>query len=280
MSQPVVDRPRGLALTALVAGWVPAVLVADSAGGGRSYPVQCLLGLATWLLLLVLLRRETPLVRSQVAVVVVFATAIELTFSGLLHTYDYRLHEQVFWARVPQFVPPGHGLVYLAALGAGRDRWVRRHGRLLVRLTLLAGASYAGWGLLGSGRRDVLGLLWFGCLAWFLLRGRQPLVYVGAFVVVSWLELLGTGLGVWTWAAHSPTGLIPMGNPPADAAGGYGFFDAAALLVGPWLAARWSRPPRRADSSSYQPAALATIASRSVQAGDQPSSVEISVGSA
>jgi hypothetical protein len=172
---------------------------------------------------------------------VVYATLIEFTFSGLLRVYEYRLHEQDFLARVPQFVPPGHGLVYLAALTFGRDLWVRRHGRILVRAVLVAGAGYAAWGLLLATRLDVLGVLWFGCLVWFVLRGRQPLVYVGAFVIVTWLELPGTGLGTWAWAHHSPTGLIPMGNPPADAAGGYGFFDAAALLFGPAVVRLYDR---------------------------------------
>jgi hypothetical protein len=197
-----------------------------------------------------LLRREDVLTRAQVAVVVAYATLIEFTFSGLLHVYDYRLHEHAFLARVPWFVPPGHGLVYLAALCFGRDPWVRKHAKSLVSLTLVIGAGWAVWGLALAPRRDVLGALWFGCLVWFLLRGRQPLVYVGAFIVVSWLEFLGTGLGTWTWATHSPTGIIPMGNPPADAAGGYGFFDAAALFVGPWLAC--------------QAAAVRTMSSRSV----------------
>jgi hypothetical protein len=231
-----------LRTTGVVAGWVPLMLVADR---HATYLEQCGLGLLTWVLLLVLLRTQNTLTRSQVAVVVVYATLIEFVFSGLLHVYDYRLHEQAFFARIPQFVPPGHGLVYLAALTFGRDPWVRRYGRVLVRVVLVAGCGYALWGLFLATRLDVLGVLWFGCLVWFLLRGRQPLVYVGAFLVVTWLEILGTGLGTWAWAHHSPTGIIPMGNPPADAAGGYGFFDAAALWIGPAVARVMRRIARR-----------------------------------
>jgi hypothetical protein len=238
---------RPLATTVVVVAWVPLILLADR---GSSYAQQCGLGVATWVLLIALLRRESALTRAQVAVVVAYATVIEFVFSGLLHVYDYRLHEHTFLARVPWFVPPGHGLVYLAALCFGRDRWVREHGKVLVRMALVAAAGYATWGIAFSSRPDVLGVMWFGCLVWFLLRGRQPLVYVGALVVVTWLEFLGTGLGTWAWAHRSPTGIIPMGNPPADAAGGYGFFDAAALVLGPWLAC--------------QAAAVRTIFSRSV----------------
>jgi hypothetical protein len=208
--------------------WLPLVLVADR---GADIWVQRGLGLLTWLLLLTLLRREAPLVRAQVAVVVAFATAVEYTFSPLLHVYVYRL------GNVPAFVPPGHGLVYLCALAIGRSLWVRRREQALVTLTVLAGGAYATWGLLVSDRPDVLGVFWYLCLVGFLavggLAGRSRTLYVGAFVVVTYLELLGTRLGTWAWATHDPTGLVSIGNPPSGAAGGYGWFDLAAVLAGP-----------------------------------------------
>ena len=227
-----------MGVTAIVLAWIPLLLGVDHF---CSYAGQLLLAVVTWLLLAALLRRQDGATRVQVAVVVVFASLIEWVFSAGLHVYDYRLHERAFVLRVPPFVPPGHGLVYLAALCFGRSPWVQERGKLLVRSVVVAGGVYAAWSLLLSGRTDVLGVLWFGCLLGFLRRGRQPLVYVGAFVVVTWLELWGTGLGTWAWARYSPTGLIPMGNPPADAAGGYGFFDAAALWLGPAVTALFGR---------------------------------------
>jgi hypothetical protein len=205
---------------------VPLVLVLDR---GADIWWQRALGLGTWLLLAWLLRRETPLVRAQVAVVIAFATAVEYTFSPLLEVYVYRLDN------VPAFVPPGHGLVYLCALALGRTAVVQRRLTPLVVATVLAGAAYAGWGLLVSDRLDVLGALWFGCLLGFLRWGRSVTLYVGAFAVVTYLELLGTWLGTWEWQAHDPTGLIPIGNPPSGAAGGYGWFDLAAVLAAPAL---------------------------------------------
>src|SRR3954454_1435429 len=206
--------------------WVPLVLLLD---GGAGLAEQRALGAGTWVLLLALLRREAPLVRAQVAVVVLFATAVEYTFSPLLEVYVYRLHN------VPAFVPPGHGLVYLCALAIGRAAFVHSRRRLLVSLTVVVGGGYAVWGLLLSGRPDVLGALWFLCLLGFLCWGRSRLLYVGAFVVVTYLELLGTQLGTWTWQTHDPTGLVAIGNPPSGAAGGYGWFDLAAVLGAPVL---------------------------------------------
>jgi hypothetical protein len=226
---------------AVVLTWIPVVLLLDR---NATMTQQRLLGIGTWLLLLALLWREDSKTRAQVAVVVAFATAVEYCFAGWLGVYVYRLHD------VPWFVPPGHGLVYLGALAIGRSSYVVQRGRWLIPATLAVAGSYALWGLAFSGRRDVLGAFWFGCLALFMLKGRQPtrsrersqnnLVFVGAFLVVTYLELLGTGLGTWTWQVRDPIfGVVAMGNPPSGAAGGYGFFDAAALLLAPRLIERF-----------------------------------------
>jgi hypothetical protein len=217
-------------IPAVVLAWIPLVLVLDR---GASMDQQRLLGVGTWLLLAALLARQDVRTRLQVGVVVVFASAVEYTFAGWLGVYVYRLHD------VPWFVPPGHGLVYLGALAMGRSELFARNGRWLVPATLTVAGGYAAWGLFLSGRRDVLGAFWFACLALFLLRGRNPLVFVGAFLVVTYLELLGTRLGTWTWQVRDPIlGIVAMGNPPSGAAGGYGFFDAAALWAAPRLVAR------------------------------------------
>jgi hypothetical protein len=225
-------------VVAVVIGWITVVLVLD-ADGGRW--LQRLLGLATWAALGALLTRAAPLVRVQTMVVVAFATAVEFTFSPLLGIYTYRFHN------VPMYVPPGHGLVYLAALAIGALTLVRAQQAQLRVLVVALGAGYATVGLVGSGRTDVLGAFWYACLIGFLFLGPSVGLYLGAAVVVTYLELLGTSLGTWVWQPHDPTGLVSIGNPPSGAAGGYGWFDLAALLAGPRLLA-WCRSWRTADS--------------------------------
>jgi hypothetical protein len=217
---------RDARVAAIVLIWVPAVLLLDRGAGIWS---QRLLGLLTWLLLAALLRAESPLVRVQVAVVVVFATVVEYTFSPLLEVYVYRLDN------VPAFVPPGHGLVYLCALALGRTETFRRHRAGLIAATIAVGGCYAGWGLLVSERPDALGAFWYACLVLFLVFGRSQTLYVGAFVVVTYLEVIGTWAGAWEWQAYDPTGIVSIGNPPSGAAGGYGWFDLAAVLSAPAL---------------------------------------------
>ncbi|MEO8108061.1 MAG: hypothetical protein ABI720_12160 [Actinomycetes bacterium] len=216
----------------MVLAWIPVTLGLDH---GASPLQQNLLGVMTWLLLAGLLLRENITVRMQTAVVIIFATLVEYTFSPLMEIYTYRFDN------VPAFVPPGHGLVYLAALCMGRSSFFRAHARALVTLTVVLGGFYALWGVSPlAPRTDVLGLFWYGCLLGFLAFGRSRLLYVGAFVVVTYLELIGTWWGTWAWQPYDPTGLVSMGNPPSGAAGGYGWFDLVAITVAPTLVRWWS----------------------------------------
>ncbi len=229
--------PRDGVLAATVLAWVVVVLGLDT---GASLTQQRLLGLGTWALLLGLLRGEGRVTRVQVGVVVAFATVVEYVFAGWLGVYVYRLEN------VPAFVPPGHGLVYLCALALGRGAWAQHHARALLTAALVALGGWAVWGVTLSSRPDVLGLFWFGCLllfVWTRRAGGSPaaMVYAGAVLIVSYLEIVGTSLGTWAWQPHDPTGLVSIGNPPSGAAGGYAWFDAAALAAAPWLLARWDR---------------------------------------
>lgn len=227
--------PTPLLVTGVL-GWVTVVLLVDA---HSTLAVQGVLGLVTWCVLAAMLARESPLVRVQTAVVVVFASLVEYTFSPFLGVYLYRFDN------VPAYVPPGHGLVYLAALAIGRTIWVRTHARALAGGVAVVGGCWASYGMFLAARPDVLGAFWFGCLLAFLRWGPSRGLYVGAFLVVSYLELLGTGLGTWAWQEHDPTGLVPIGNPPSGAAGGYGWFDLAALLLGPAILAAGTTVSRR-----------------------------------
>ena len=232
-----VSRPLPApVVVGMVLGWITFVLVVDAHG---SITTQRLLGAGTWSVLASLLLRETPLVRTQIAVVVVFATLVEYTCSPLLGVYLYRFHN------VPAYVPPGHGLVYVAALAIGRSAFVRAHLRTLVSLVLVFGGGWALYGVTLASRPDALGAFWFLCLLGFLRWGPSRGLYVGAFLVVSYLELTGTSLGTWAWQPHDPTGIVSIGNPPSGAAGGYGWFDLAALLLAPALLCRGTALTRR-----------------------------------
>lgn len=226
----------------IIAAWIPITLLLDTAATPGQ---QWLLGLLTTALLVGLSLAHPALVRWQVGIVVAFATVIELVFSGWLGVYEYRL------GSVPAYVPAGHGLVYLAALDFGQWRWAQRHQRVLVRGTVVAVVAVALYALAGT-RQDMLGAFWALCLLGFLRWGRAPLLFVGAFWVVSWLEVLGTRWQVWTWQPYDTIlGWVPMGNPPSVAAGGYGWFDLVAVAGAGWLALRLQPWFKRLSTSSW-----------------------------
>jgi len=254
---------RQLVRVVAVLGWITVTLYVDATA---TPALQVFLGVATWLLLIGLLAAESSLVRVQVAVVVAFATVVEYTFSQGLEVYVYRLDH------VPSYVPPGHGLVYLGALAFARIGWSQRNeGWLLVG----AGAAVTGYALFGlspwAPRADVLGAFWAACLVAFMLWGRSRLVYVGAFVVVTYLELVGTTWGNWTWGTHDPTGLVAIGNPPSGAAGGYGWFDLAALVAAPMVLRGWrvvSARARGAQETEYL-TVQQTVGAQGIAAGQR-----------
>jgi hypothetical protein len=254
-AKPAGQRLDPLA-AAVILAWIGLVLLAASVPvpDGAEPVRQLVLGGATWGVLVVLLRRETPLVRVQTLVVVALATCVEYTFSPLLQAYTYAI------GTVPLFVPPGHGLVYLAALTLGRSVLVGRYRRPLVAATVLVGCAWAAAGVLGiAGRHDVLGAFWLVCLLGFLAWGPNPGLYVGAFVVVSYLELAGTAFGIWHWAPTDPVlHVIGQGNPPSGAAGGYGWFDLWALLLAPRLLAGWRSGTRPQDPKTLSTASCST----------------------
>jgi hypothetical protein len=157
--------------------------------------------------------------------VVLFATAGEITGSLIWGVYTYRLHN------LPLFVPPAHGIVYLSGLAlVGIVR-----GRVLVAV---AAAIAIGWGVAGVTvlpRADAAGAIGVVLLCVYLWRGRARATYAGVFLVVAALELYGTSIGTWRWAATVPGLGLSQGNPPSGVASGYVWFDVMALLVAPWL---------------------------------------------
>jgi hypothetical protein len=212
-------------VAATVAGWLALGLALDDGGGADR---QRLIGAATWLLLLVLVRREQRATQVQVATLVVLATLLEYSASPLLGLYTYRLHN------VPAFVPPGHGLVYLAAVLVGRSPTVTRRPWIPL-LALAVATAWAVGGLILPEHPDTLGAVLYLSFAVFILRGRAPGVYAAAFALTAALELYGTHLGTWAWAAQDPTGLLSAANPPSGIPGGYCWLDFYALALAPPL---------------------------------------------
>jgi len=216
-----VRRPALVTLT-ITSAWAIGGLWLDGQVGRTG---QLVLGVLTAGVLAGLLALHTPAVRVQALGVCVIATCGEVVGSLIWGLYDYRLEN------LPAFVPPGHGLVYLAGfslatLCAGRS-WA---------LLAVASVGAATWGIGGLTvlpARDLAGAVGCAFLLVVLLKTRRP-VYAGVFLAVAVLELYGTALGTWTWASSVPGLGLSQGNPPSGVASGYVVFDVLALSLAAW----------------------------------------------
>jgi hypothetical protein len=86
------------------------------------------------------------------------------------------------------------------------------------------------WGISGIPEQgDSVGALLFCVFLAYLFKGRSPMVYLAAFFITTWLELIGTAVGTWKWASIDPVLSLPQGNPPSGVAAWYCLVDAVAM---------------------------------------------------
>jgi hypothetical protein len=176
------------------------------------------------------LRGEDREIRMQVLVAVAFTTVGEYVASVCMGGYIYRFEN------VPAYVPFGHGMVYLTSIALARSGLFLRHARAIVTTVVLVGGAWSIWGISGYAERgDSGGALLFCVFLVCLFRGRSPLVYLAAFFITTWLEILGTAAGAWKWADVDPVFGLSQGNPPSGVAVWYCLVDAVALSGGPLL---------------------------------------------
>jgi hypothetical protein len=185
---------------------------------------QQLLGALAWIFLGALLLGESRETKVQVIIAVIFATVGEHFASLYMGGYTYRFEN------VPAYVPPGHGMVYLTAVALARSGLFIRHPKKIALVVIGVWGAWSLWGISGYPERgDAVGALLFSIFLVWLLIGRSPMVYLAAFFITTWLELLGTAVGAWHWAAVDPLLGWPQGNPPSGVGAWYCLVDAVAI---------------------------------------------------
>ena len=196
--------------------------------GSASKEMQNLLGVIAWIFLFGLLIGENREVRMQVVVAVAFATAGEHFASIYMEGYTYR------FGNVPLYVPPGHGMVYLTAVALSRSRFFLVNARKLAVFVIATGGLWSLWGISGIPEQgDQVGAFLFCIFVICLFKGRSPMVYLGAFFICTWLEVVGTAAGTWKWASIEPVFNWTQGNPPSGVAAWYCLVDAVAIGFSP-----------------------------------------------
>ncbi|HIG64550.1 MAG TPA: hypothetical protein EYQ43_03060 [Methyloprofundus sp.] len=192
--------------------------------GSGSHEMQWALAFFGYLFLAILLSGESTLLRMQVVVALLFATTGEIFASPYMEGYLYR------FGSVPPYVPAGHGMVYLTAVVLGRSGFFLRHARAIALFTIISCGFWSAWGLSPfAARNDQIGAVLFCVYLLYLFKGKSPMVYLGAFFITTWLELVGTTAGTWAWAAVDPASGLTQGNPPSGVAAWYCLVDAVAM---------------------------------------------------
>ena len=189
---------------------------------------QTAIGLACWGVLFYLLACGARAERRMMMACIVIATAGELFLSLVWGLYTYRL------GNVPQFVPPGHVMLFLLGLALAR-----RLPEPAANAILGAAALYAG--IAGLAGMDTFAVPLFLLLALAsLVQPAQRRLYATTFVLSLALELYGTSLGNWAWTPEVPGMGYVTTNPPLEAGALYSALDAlvavASTLIAPGLA--------------------------------------------
>jgi hypothetical protein len=218
---PYSHQKRDYFIAAFTFFCVAICLLSDS---DATIEKQNALGVCGWVFLLGLLLGESAEIRVQVAIAVIFATIGEHFASPYMGGYTYR------FSNVPAYVPPGHGMVYLTAVALARSGLFLRYAREIATFVVLVCGVWSLWGVSGiPSQGDAVGALLFCIFLAYLFKGRSPMVYLAAFFITTWLELIGTAVGTWKWAAIDPVLGLPQGNPPSGVAAWYCLVDAVAL---------------------------------------------------
>jgi hypothetical protein len=224
---PGIHRVRDYSIATLTFVCVAISLNLDANG---SLEQQNTMGLIAWTFLFGLLFGENKEVRMQVIVAVTFATLGEHFASIYMGGYTYR------FGNVPAYVPPGHGMVYLTAVALARSGLFLGHARKIAAFVIVTCGAWSLWGISGYPEQgDQVGALLFCVFLIYLFKGRSPMVYLAAFFITTWLELIGTAAGTWQWATLEPIFQLTQGNPPSGVAAWYCLVDAVAIGSAPVL---------------------------------------------
>jgi len=150
----------------------------------------------------------------------------EYIFSIVLHMYSYRL------GNVPHYVPPGHALVYIAAIYFCKQAIIKQYRKIIEKTFTIFVLVYGFLFLIF--REDVFGFV-MTVLVVFLLRNkpRERLFFLTMYIIVAYLEIIGTTYQCWHWpdTAWGVIPFLPSNNPPSGISLIYFLLDLGCL----WL---------------------------------------------
>jgi len=202
---------RAVFITGIIAGGLMFDQLVDFWG-------QTLTNVSIWSAFLYWLRGARRDDQLALAVCVLYATLGEIFLSLVWGLYEYRL------ANVPLFVPPGHALLFML----GRMLAEKARDWIVWLVPLVTTPFVLLLAVTGLGTLDAL---LFALFLLCLLSGRASKLYSVMFVLALAMELYGTWLGNWAWAAEAPWLGFTTINPPLAAGAFYCMLDMLVVAT-------------------------------------------------
>lgn len=165
-------------------------------------------------------------IRKQMVYAVIIGFIGEYLFSIGLGMYTYSL------GNVPHYVPLGHAIVLMAAVYFCKDGLVKAHRKLIEKIFTIFIVLYATLFLIFAA--DIFGFVMSMLVLFFLRnRPRERLFYLSMYVVVAFLEIIGTTYGCWYWpeTAWDVIPFLKSANPPSGISLIYFLLDLGTLWI-------------------------------------------------
>jgi len=185
--------------------------------------------LATLLVLLAFFRsffKNSPRLRRVMIIGVFIGFTGEIIFSLLLHMYHYRLDN------IPLWVGFGHSLIFTSVYKIIKTPFFIVNAKQIKNWSLLFISSYALVWLYFE--NDLFGFLTTLLFLLFIsFAKKSQLFFIVMFLVVVYIELIGTTTGTWFWPQilMGYFNFIPSANPPSGIAVFYFLFDYVLLFI-------------------------------------------------
>lgn len=179
-----------------------------------------------WLIFFTLLYYLPNRYKEKMIYAVLIGIVGEYLFSLGLKMYQYRL------SNIPHYIPPGHAIIYIAAVYFNKNTVVKLHQKLIEKIFLAIIIVFSTYFLLF--KNDVFGfLLTAGVIYTLRNKPRERLFYYSMYLVVAYLELVGTFYKCWEWPPHAFRFIefLPSANPPSGISLFYFGLDLGCL----WL---------------------------------------------
>lgn len=174
----------------------------------------------------VLFYRATKRSKELMLYAVAIGIGGECLFSLGFDMYEYRL------GNVPVYVPPGHAIIYIVTVYFCREKFVKLNRSLLEKWFAISIFIYAFCFLVFAS--DIFGFVLTILTLWLLRnKPRERLFYYSMYIVVVFLEIIGTTYKCWFWpdTAFGFIDFLKSANPPS----GISFFYFGLDLGSLWL---------------------------------------------